>query len=280
MIIIGRRLAQRAIAGGNDEVLANYPLPAGCSLKDIWMDWSLIATTEITVLQAGMYGISGFIVPSLDPDTAVTVNAMWDQQVPKDAPNSAGAFDLDTDAVDTTPEFEVGEPDWTGVFGVAGNTPLQIFRRRRLVTFPKQMGAYQLAAGTDLWLPVDTFNTHIKRNVTAQRHSMILFGVSSPLLDVTTVNQKSSLLEVEWSMMTYIETFLEQAIINLIGLTETGAESPYEESAAFVADLIEATVLEETAGAFVAQSWVAYCNATFKVDVPGTFSVGVLTSEG
>lgn len=280
MIIVGRRMSQKDIAAATDEVVVGYPLPSGCELRQIDLSCSIIGTSEMTVIQAQMYGLTGMVVPVFDPDTPITLDVLWDQRVPKDAAFVAGSFDLQELGTDTTPEFNFGEPNVHAIFGQAGNVPLEIFRRRRLLTFPNSpVGFERVDAAPDLWQPVDFFSSRITGRVRPDRHSHIMFGFSSPDMSQTTQTVESTLEETEWTMMTYLEQFLEYAFVNLMGLVEAGAETPYAESMALVAQLVEDVVLEDVGGAFQVSTFTVYTQATFQVDVPGRFRVGVLTSE-
>lgn len=277
MQIIGRRFAQVVVAGSTDRVVAQYPLPTGCKLGNVFLEHWMTAEA-IDVDHMGMYGMAGFIVPVLDPDDSLIVDTLWDNLVPKDADEAAAVFDLDTTAADATEEFEPGMPDWGAVFQAAGNRPREIFRRRKMLHFSDKPVGY--VAGTpDLWIPTDHFKTNVRPNVVASTHSHILFGVSSPTLDQTTSTAQTTLEETEWTIMTFVEDFLKDAMKNLLGLIEAGATTPYAQAAAFISKLIEHTMFEETATAFDALALKTFTRATFHVMVPGEIAVGTLTSE-
>ena len=277
MRVIGRRLGHNQIITGTDRVVVGFPLPAGGRLNNIHLDIHL-ATYDVAVKKAVMYGITGFVVPLLDPDAVITYQDSWDTQIPKDVANAAGVFDLDTGATDSTPEFEVGEPDWSGVFKVTAGAPLEIFKRRKMMSFASSPVGHEGAA-VDTYNAVDLVQTTIKRNVTVDTPSLILFGLSSPSMDVTGSDAVNSLLEKEWIQYQFLEDTLKDAWKHLVGLTETGAETPYVEAAALVAELIEAPIFEQTAGSFADVTWEAFAKATFDVTVPGTISIGTLTSD-
>jgi len=280
MNIIGRRMSHVQVGALTDQVISEYPLPNECTLNQVNLKCSLVGDEETPILSAAFYGISGFVVPILDPDQETAVDTIWDNLVPKDVAEGAAVFDLDTAAADATPEYNFGEPDWGAVFGMAGNRPLELFRRRKMVTFAESpVGWLRVAAAPDHYIPVDFFRTVIRKKVRASTHSYILFGLSSPDTTQTTATIKTTLAETEWTMMTFMETFLEDAAKHLMGLIEAGAETPYEEASAFVAELIEKVAFEETAGAFDPQTWDCITQTTYNVTVPGTFKVGTLTSE-
>ena len=103
MLITGRRMAHKVIASGTDEVVAWYPLPKGCTLKNVYLDVHMIGPEGLTINKSCMYGLSGFVVPILDPDAETSVETLWDNLVPKDVDSASGVFDLDTGNADTTP---------------------------------------------------------------------------------------------------------------------------------------------------------------------------------
>ena len=277
MQVIGRRMSQRVIGAGTDQVIVGFPLPAGGRLNSVHLDVRVVGPEDTPVLNVGFYGFSGFVVPILDPDQVLSHNLIWDQQIPKDVEISAGAFDLDTGATDTTPEFEIGTPDLSAVVKLASNAPHEIFRRRKMVSCHSSP---TFIAGTpDTYLPIDSFLTDVRPRVQVETPSMVLFGLSAPDTLSTTNTAENTPAETEWVLLQYLEVALEQMIMSLIGLTEAGAESPYEESQAFIARLIEADPFETTAGAFGAFAWNLFTMATFDISVDGRMGVGTLTSE-
>lgn len=275
--LIRRHLGQYLIESGSDSVIAGVEIPPGGSLNAVHLQVSLNASSVFTSGNlAAMYGITGYVIPILDPDSAPTYDAVWDAQVPKDVDEGVNAFDLDTTAADLSPEFEWGEMDITSIIQMS-SAPVEVFRRRKLLTVAESMGAMDVA--TFDWLPIDKFTTTLKRNVRVNVPSVMLLGFSSPSLDDTTATLRTVLSESEWARYMYLGLVVDQSLNQLIGLVEAGAETPYAESAALVAKLLEPPAYEETADAFTSPSWQVWCKATFDVSVPGYRSKAALTSE-
>lgn len=273
-------MSQVAVSAGTDQVFTSYPLPAGGRLNGVHLRCHVLSPEGLEFLQVCMYGMAGFVVPVPDPDGATVLNTLWDQLIPKDVDETSGVVDLDTGATDVTPEFEMGEPDWSGVFNLTSLAPQQIFKRRKMLSVLNGMVNYEVvAAAADLWVAGDQFNTHLKRNVTVDMPSMVLFGISSPSLDDT--NQTALVIptEIQWTLLQYLEITLENAFMSLIGLVESGAETPFVDSAQFIASLIEDDVFEGTTGAFLATTWTVFTQATFDISVPGALKQKVLTSD-
>ena len=275
---------QISITAGLDGVFATCPVPALCTFVKGWLSASVFPTAAIDVLDGRVYGVSGFIVPALDPDSNISPDALWDTLVPKDVAVGAGAYDIDTSAADTTSEFEVGEMDLEGLFGYSAGGVEEVFRRRRLLTFPSTGGAGFQAGTPDTYLPSEHFNAVISKPRKRQMHSMLLFGLSYPLMDIVTTDITvagwRSLQEHRWAWTTYVEVVLERAWAQLQGIIESTAETPWEEAAAFLEDLLEPPVLEVTAGNFnTADNMQIMGEMTFQLSVPGRFRQGSLSSE-
>lgn len=268
------------IATNTDKVVAGYPLPASGRLNATHLDVHLIGPEGEKFDSMSIYGMSGFVIPVLDPDGGATYDAIWDAQVPKDVAMSAGGFDIDTGAADTAPEFEIGLPDVSAVMDLVAGNPMEIFRRRKYLSIANERNTRDVvSAGSDLKLVTDWFSTWVRRSVRVAEPSVVLYGVSSPDTASTTTTVRSIPSEAEWSLLQYLEVALENAFMSLVGLTEAGAESPYEESLAFIAELIEDTVFEQTALSFTPTTWRVFCIATFDISVPGRIALGTLTSE-
>lgn len=279
--IIGRRWAFRAVSSNNDDVMAHYPLPAGCTLSRVDHEVHIVGVETVKTRELSAYGMSGFVIPVPDPDTVRNVDTLWDQFVPKDTGFTEGAFDIDENTQQAAPEYEFGVPAMEGLFGVAMNSPVEFYRRRKMISFAnRQSGFRAVDSSDDLFIPTDYVKGTIKKQVKAERHSHIMFGFSSPDTLSTQVVAVNTIAETEWPMMTFLETMLDDAAMFAMGLVEAGAEAPYNTIAAFVANLIEAPVFEETAGRFAPATWNVTQLATFQVDVPGRFSTGgTITSE-
>ncbi len=280
MRVIGRRLSAHEITNNTDEVVAGFPLPQDGVHNATHLEVHMIGPEAEHYQTMSMYGMAGYVIPVLDPDGGATFDAIWDAQVPKDVAMTAGGFDIDTAAADGTPEFEIGLPNVAAIMDLVGGNPIEIFRRRKYLSLANQSGEReQVDASTDFKMVTDLFKTKVGRRVRVPAPSVVLYGVSSPNTTITSATVKSIPSEAEWSLLQYLEVALENAFMSLVGLTEAGAESPYEESLAFVSELVEDVVYEETAGSFSPTAWRCFCIATFDISVPGRIALGTLTSE-
>lgn len=280
MRVIGRRLSSHDVAANTDKVVSGYPLPQDGVLNNVGLEVHLIGPEGESWQTMSMYGMSGFVIPVLDPDGGATFDAIWDAQIPKDVAMSESGFDIDTGAADTNPEWEIGTPDVSAVMDLVAGNPLEIFRRRKYLTVANSGVERDIvAAGADQKMVTDFFKTNVKRRVRVPAPAVVLFGVSSPETTITSTTVKSIPAEAEWSLLQYLDIALEQAFMALVGLLEAAADEPYTTSMAFIAELIEDVVFEQTAGSFVPTAWRVFTISTYDISVPGNISLGTLTSE-
>lgn len=277
MQITSRQEYHRAVAADTDAVVAHLPLAENTSLDQLWIRQECIAG-DLPVDQALYYGVGGYVVPVADPDAAVSVDTLWDRRVPKDtALNAAGSLDLDTFTADTTPEFEIGHANPLGLFGTEYGIQ-EFFRRRKRISAGLGVPGFKDAT-PDTFLPLDNWSAHVVPGIRVDRPSMALVGFSSPVLDITEAPSSLVPLESEWSMLQFVEIFLYDMWKNTINVVEAGAESPYDVVAVFLAQLLEDTIQEQTAGAFANQTWTTFTSVTWQMTVNGEVENISLTSE-
>lgn len=282
MRIMCRRFAHRLVPADSDEVMFGVPIPAGGSLNNIWLNMKLVGPEETGVRTANIYGVSGFVIPIPDPDTQITYQTVWDRFIPKDVAGGStqGFFDIDTVASDTTPEFEPGLVDWSGVFDLTALDPVEIFRRRKLITLADSAVGYQQKdSASDLFVPTDRFSSHIGRRVKVNMPSVCLIAVSSPQTTTTQTTEFQTPTEGQWSIMQHMERVLEDMVYFGIGFVEAGAETPYDLASDFLESLLEEVYFEETAALINPVTWDVHSWVTFDISMPGRRSPKTLTSE-
>lgn len=277
MNLIGRRMSQVAGVAGADAVIAGFPLPAGGRLNQVNLEFHIIHGRTL-ISRALFYGITGFVVPVLDPDSAVTYDVLWDRLIPKDIGLASGVFDIDTTAIDASAEYEVGEVDWSQVFDLTSLAPVEIFRRRKMLTYATNPSGFDLTL--EDYAPTDFFKTVINRRVSVKTPSIVMFGLSVPdVAEAAGGGIWSTLSENEWSQMQFLEMTLEESFKYLMGLIEAGAETPFIEAATLVEELLEGSIVEASAGRFTSTASNCFTRATFNVSVPGQLGKKTLTSE-
>lgn len=248
--MFAKRWFQVSTATGSDEALFGVALPSDSVLHGMRGSISVHAVTPLVLGRAAVYGVAGFILPILDPDAAASIDKLWDQLVPKDT--DVQTITLDTVAEDATPYFEPGEADWSDVLDV-GLRPTKIFERERLLTPANGSLSTNRDPETPFnyeWIPGDSFEVNITKTYRVSQPSIVILAFSSPSMDDTSAVVPVTLLENEWPRVKYAGQMLEMAMIDLFGLVETGAETPWEEATDLLQKHLMPDVYEQSSGHF------------------------------
>lgn len=264
MKIVVRTLFQQVVTGNSDRVMAALWIPSGGKLIGATVNVHAFVH-GVAEATGGMYGTNAFLLPVDDPDAVVTADSVWDRHVPKDINEAAGAFDLDTGTAEGAAEFSIGEPDIAAVLGV-GPSELQGGRRRKLLTFANSARAFDSTAAT--YTMADGFTLNIGGGERVEKPSVMCVGFSSPSIDETTTVFTSP-AEDQWTNLQFPAWTLEQALVELLGQVETGAESPWEEASAFLLTFIEPLAVLTAAGSVLERAWVVFAQAVMVMEVPG-----------
>lgn len=264
-------LGQLLAAIGSDTVIGGVLLPSESRLNNVWGEVHIVGLAAQDFDKAVMYGCGGYVLLVEDPNASNPFQTIWDTMVPKDADFAAGALDLDAESANTAPEFEPGEPNINRLMDLQVNDERnRFFKRRKLLSFANRPVGFDAGNTPDTYIPVDVFKVRTRKNIFADYHSAAIMAVSSPSMDdMTTTVWTSPADSVHWMQIKYLDVTLEQAFMQLAGLVETGAETPWEEAAAILEDLLEPTVVEETAGDFAQAGFNVFSSLTFDVTVPG-----------
>ena len=98
--------------------------------------------------------------------------------------------------------------------------------------------------------------------------SVVCVGFSAPRFDETTTVWTSP-AEDEWINLQYPQWTLEQALVELLGQTDVGAELPWEDASAFLLKHIEPDSVQLSAGSILSVDWLVFAQSTFVMSVPG-----------
>lgn len=276
--MFARHLLNRVVTAGVDRVVLGVPLPSGSRLNNLHAEVSLSQRLFLNFQTVVGYGCEAWIIPVIDPDTVVTYDTIWDRFVPKDT--DVEVIDLDTAAADASSFFEPGEPDFTQIFDV-GFRPERIFKRNRILTSSNgsimSTQDHETPFGPN-WIPGDNFDIRVRKRYHVEQPSVLLVGIANPALDDTQSSMGDTLTEPKWGQVKYMQHVLERAMLHLFGITETGAETPWEEATALLKEILEPDVREETAGTFLAPDWDVTCRAMVDFSVEGEFGKVSLSS--
>lgn len=238
-----RRRNQIDTAAGQDDVLFGISVPGESVVNNIRCDVHLVGKNSFTQGESAWYGVEGWILPIMDPDTTANYNVTWDRLVPKD---TDGNMDLDTGAQDQSSFFEPGESDWSQLLDI-GLRPRRVYQRLRLLSYATAPKPHTESDAVK-WTPTDAFRVQVARRLYVKQPSVLLFAVGSPNVDDVTTTQEQHLEEDEWGRVAYAEHMVEQAQMDLLGLTDGGT------SIASATDLIqkhmEPDMYNQTAGSW------------------------------
>ncbi len=260
-----RRRSQIGVAAGVDQVLFGLALPSESRLNGMTAEVHVVGQDVEPWQEAHFYGIEGYILPVLDPDSGAGLNLVWDTLVPKDTDNDT--IDLDTGGTDTDSMFEPGESSMEEVFDV-GLKPERIYNRQVMNSWATAKFRQEDTSVLE-WAVADVHKIKITKNYAVSEPSVVIFGIGNADLLDTTVSAPTILAENEWPRVKYIETVLDQALMKFLGLIEAGAETPWEEAAALLRKFLEPDVYEENGGAFGSGTLRCFSNVTFDVSVQG-----------
>lgn len=266
--------SQVLVASDKDKVVAALQIPEGGRLNNFSGRVDVIAGQDTSILKAVVWSLHGFMIPIPDPDGSLTPDQIWDLNVVKDAALviTAGSSELEVDTLDTEDESnvdELGVPALQKIMDDWG--PVQLMRPHvKMLTVADTIGGFKDAT-PDTWLPRDSKGFKGGRGWSVDQPSMALFALGAPLLTATATAWFEADTTAEWAQLQYLEYVLEQAFIEVIGLTETGAESPWADAATVLVNQL-ITFFEEITGSFFSVAWTGFTMFRASVTVPGTFS--------
>ena len=268
--IYARRMFHVVSSSGGDTVLFGVSLPSDTILNSIQAKIQLVGQTQQLAQESCLvYALEGWVVPVNDPDTALTLETLWDQQVPKDS--DVQTLDLDTSAAVTDEFFNPGEADWQFLFQV-GQRPRRIYHRHRMLSYQNAMHRFQdiETPFANVWNAGDAININIRRRMKVSRPSAVIFALAGTSVDDTVNTKESVLLEAEWSQVKFMREAIRMGLMSAIGLTEAGAETPWVDSLAIIQKHVDPDVFEQTAGIFVSEAYEVYGEAIVDHSVAGS----------
>lgn len=263
-----RRMSQRLISPGTDEVLFGMSLPSESRLNNVRAKVSVVGSDLDSLLACG-YAVEGWILPVLDPDSGQSLQTLWDNLVPKDS--DVQTLDLDTSAADVSPFWEPGEFD-LGSFFEVGLRPERIYHKHKILTMANgSIFTFQdnQTPFNRIFVPGDNFVINVAKNYFVKQPSVVVFGFAAPAMDDTTSGEEQALQEAQWGQTKYVHHVLERAMLHTLGLTEGGAETPWEEATALLVGHLDPDVFEETSGSFDPSTFAVFTEALIDHSVVG-----------
>ncbi len=221
--------------------------------------------------QACGYAAGMWLIQLDDADSVGSYENIIDERIPKYT--DVDAIDLDTNTADTTPFWEPGEADFQEVWDM-DNPVRKLFMRRKTLTFatPGSSGLRFQPAESPFepqWHAADSFQIKLNRRIRVRRPSVVVVAFASPGYDDTTTS-RVALTEGEWGDIQYVEQTLERSLMDQLGKTEAGAETPYVEATDTLRKHLAPDVFEETAGAYTTEAYNVFTTLHFEHTVPGS----------
>lgn len=263
-----RRLSQRSTGGTTDEVIGGISLPSDSVVHSVSGTMKAHALANSPLTEAYICAVEGYVLPVLDVDAAVSFDTIWDNLVPKDT--DVQSMDLDTEASDASNFNEPGEADWSSLLDV-GLRPKKVFQRQRLISFANSSTGFNINSSNVLgYVPTISWQLGLDSGpFRVSQPSVLLFAIASPGMADTTSTVETASVENEWARHKYIEQVVEDAMKDLFGLVEAGAETPWVEATDLLQKLLEPAMMEETAGSFNSMAWHSFTDMVIEYSVQG-----------
>lgn len=273
--LLAHRTFATQVTSGLDVVVAGIWVPANSIVRGFVGSITFEAAVERGLNEIAMGSVAAYLMPVIDPDTSGTMAAVWDQQVPKDT--STDVLDFDKAAANAATFWEPGATTWEHVFDV-GLAPTRMFQRK----FMSSMGQNAIAVNRDPESSFDyeyigglTVPVSVQGPVRVTEPSLLAVAVGSPSTNLTSATTAiSSIAEEDWAQLQFIDEVMERALLHVLGLTELGAETPWEEATALLRRHLDPSVLEASGGIFQPTTWNISGVMGFDVDVQGRLPRG------
>lgn len=268
--MFGRRQSQVRTVVGADAVLFGISLPSDTVIHDISAKIHAVGNNYLVASRAHMSAVEMWILPVHDPDEVTSYDSLWDRLVPKDTDTQT--LDLDTAASDTNTFYEAGMAEWGAMLDV-GFRPERLYHRHRIHTmtnsaiFRFQDNQSPFAVQ---WISGFDFRIKIRRRLRVSQPSVLVLAAGAPDLLGTTGTAMAPLLESEWPQVKYAGNMLERAMMDLFGITEAGAETPWEEATDLLQKHLDPDPFEGTSGQWVSEAYDYYTEAMIDHSVVGS----------
>lgn len=259
MQIFMRRYGVIDVSAGTDDPIFAFPIPGGCVQNYMKGEFHFLGPIlGLPCDEIIMYGLEGWILKSDDFTDFQTIANLWDAMVPKDD----GVVELDDDfANDADNFFEPGLVNPSQLFDQELLGPERVFQRQQMLTIANASFAAFIPGTPNKYIPSQFVPISVMKKYRVMDDSALLWGISSPNIDALTTNDdtfRGTTLAVDgFYIMRYITDFLDKAMVDLVGggLTESGAESPYEDIMDFLLLLLESPGRDSSVADWSAITW-------------------------
>lgn len=246
-----RRKSQVVAASQTDTVLFGVSLPSDSVIHDIKIKMEILsanAAQEVDSISVFPWAMEAWILPIDDPDATADFDDIWDTMVPKDT--DVQTMDLDQETAVVSVFYEPGEVDWKKVFDV-GIRPQMLMHRHGDLSINNTEGIVFIDSQTPFepkWQPGLNLRWRDPKRYRIKEPSVMLIGVGIPTYDDQTTTVEAPLAENEWGRVKYMGDTVKMAMMDVLGLIETGAETPWEDATDLLQRHLEPDILEVTSG--------------------------------
>lgn len=273
--VIARRMFGLQVTSGGDKVAAGMWVPANSIVRGVLGHVTFEAAVERGLNEIAQGALAVYVMPVIDPDSSGTMDAVWNSQVPKDS--SLDVLDFDKATQVTAPFWEPGATTWEHVFDV-GLSPVRMYQAH----FLSSMGQNAIAVNRDPETAFDyeyiggkTLPVALKGPMRVSVPSLLAVGCASPLTTLTSATAAIAAIgEQDWAQLQFIDEVMKRAMMDVLGLTEAGAETPWEEATALLRTHLDPSVLEVAGGIFQPTTWNLSGEMAFEVEVQGSIPTG------
>lgn len=276
MLLHLKRWFSAVATAGTDQGVCGFPIPDGCRLVQQQGIWKILTVTAIDIEDAAVYGVQGWLLQTDDPTADFADHdALWDSFVPKPATGAAAVLDI-LPTADASAAQEPGQVSVTQIFDQEVFSPERIFSRETIISLPDSPIGF-IPGSPSTYIPSDRFSVNSNQGYRAGGGDMgLVYGLSSPDLGGIATGDDDIIDAIGTAtggfyVMKYINEFLDKAMVDLVGLTEVGAESPYEDILIWLVGMLERAGERSGTGTFTAVTWNAMGKMTCGIWVPGEF---------
>lgn len=278
MKIIRRTVMAGLIAAGADSVVAFAPVPPGGTLEAVTGELHLIgpaAATGVTDTDSfSAFGFGGELVADPDPENTIALDALWDTMVSKpvtmNVTAALGTAEWDWDTADLSPQVELGVMNQNQLTGMGDPTKTIMEPRFEFTSFAKgRQGGFQ--AGTPGFYQPTAYKTfRSQRKLRAEKFPhYALLALSSPDMDEEQTT-KTTLADIQpWAILSHLrEAMQDMWKIQIPGLTQSGAVSPYDQMSLAIENLVAPEMIQPATDLIIPTAWTWMCSAAFVLDFP------------
>lgn len=271
---------ERTVTAGTDGVVSGIWMPANsiCRMARGYLDFH--GNTVATSLQSFLGAASLWWLPVDDPDTTGTMDSVWDSQVLKD--EVVVSLDLDTQTMRTNAEWEPGAAKWAKLFDV-GVEVKHLWRQHFMCNIARNAVGVGPAPDTPFgyeFVPSGHLSPELPVVIRSSTPGLLVVAASSAdTVETSSTEAIAGLAEEDWGQLQYIDHVMERAMLNLLGVQEAGAETPWEEATTLLKKYLRPLVFETNSGTFVPITWKVTGEMDYIIEVEGTMGKRVLSLE-